>query len=118
MWLVRSPRRELASLLEAGRPDVMPLGRPVDAFELQRLELSADIGLLWRDQPNAQSRAHPQSVLVSKPTTKDFLAWTATYVPLRPFTAFFRLADPEIIGELLEPPLARPSIDGDSRCWD
>ena len=109
MWLVRIPRRELAPLLEAGRSDVMPLGRPIEAFELQRLELSADIGLLWREQPNAQSMAQPQSVLVSKPTTKDFLAWTATYVPFRPFTAFFRLADPEIIGELLEP--SRPSID-------
>jgi hypothetical protein len=63
-------------------------------------EPTTEVRVVWRDvQDNSRV---PGLIVVEKSKQRDFFAWVTTFVPtLRPFSAFFRVIDPDAATRIL-----------------
>jgi hypothetical protein len=67
------------------------------------LDRPQELLLLWQCEP-CQRPSLPSAVVVEQDARRDFLAWTATYLPtFRPFTAYFRVLDVATAEALMKP---------------
>jgi hypothetical protein len=94
MWYRQTSREELVDLIErdSGNPIASREGRNFSDIRLG----TSGIAAYWKDEPS-KSSSLPTGVVVRSEDLEDFIAWVATYVPLRPFTAFCRVVDPTVI---------------------
>lgn len=94
MWYKTTNREEFVELIERD-PSLTISAREAAGFSDIHLG-SSGVAAYWKDEPS-QNSAIPNGVVVRSEDIEDFIAWVATYVPLRPFTAFCRVVDPAVI---------------------
>ena len=107
MWYKPFSREELVDLIERGESPGL------GAHKCERLTepsvLPFQLIGYWKDDPR-QGSSIPTGVVVPSNELRDFIAWVATYVSLRPFTAYCRIVEPdtlEYFSEMQEPSLAQ-----------
>jgi hypothetical protein len=106
MWYKSCGREDLLELFE--RDEVSEIAaRQFERFAELPIAPLRPIAY-WRDDPRL-SPAIPTGVVISSLELRDFIAWVATYVSLRPFSAYCRIVDTETMEyfpEMHEPSLA------------
>jgi len=94
MWYKPISREELVDLIERDTDS------PVFAYEFRSfselLVNSSEATAYWKDDPQRTSTI-PTGIVVRPERLKDFMAWVATYISLRPFTAYCRVVEPRVI---------------------
>jgi hypothetical protein len=86
------------------------LERPAQVPRFDALRTNEELVLLWASDP-AQSPSGsppegrlPHAIVVRSNETREFIAWVTTFIGgYRPFTAFFRVIDPELARLAFEP---------------
>ncbi len=100
MWFASANRKSLLDLIAGIDPFTVldiKLGNFLKAVFIENKELL----LIWQEKP-AVNAFQPDMILVEPTKLDDFLAWTSTYLlNLRPFTAFCRVMDYEIVEQVL-----------------
>ncbi len=107
MWYKSCSREDLLELIERDR------GAELAAYNFERFT-ELPIGrsqpiAYWKDDPR-QGSSIPTGVIISVNELRDFIAWVATYVSLRPFSAYCRIVESEAteyLSEMHEPTLAQ-----------
>jgi hypothetical protein len=91
IWYKGIHREELVEIID---------GAPVSAKVIRAFRdlplSSSQIIAYWKDDPRGGSTM-PSGIVVPSGDVEDFIAWVATYLPLRPFTAYCRILDPAVI---------------------
>lgn len=102
MWVAKANRKLLLDLISLKDPF-----RILDIESKKSLKLnvnllgSSELLLIWEQKPKKESLL-PDMIWVACGKISDFLAWTATYLPLfKPFTSFCRVLDCTEVDELL-----------------
>ena len=107
MWYRPCSREDLLELFERdGSSDVA-----ADTFEkFADLPYSRVRPIAyWKEDPR-RGPSIPTGVVMPSDQIRDFIAWVATYISLRPFTAYCRIVDLETVeyfDEMREPTLGR-----------
>jgi hypothetical protein len=98
MYITTASRRELLDIVQRTYPgEVSNLRNGETGPDLRDSELS----LIWRDEMQERSHTLPSLVAIPRDFQKDFFAWTYTYLSsLRPFTAFVRVVDSNLLATI------------------
>ncbi len=100
MWFASANRKSLLDLI-AGIDLFTVLDIKSDNLSKAVFIKNKELLLIWQDRP-AVNAFLPDMILVEPTKLDDFLAWTSTYLSnLRPFTAFCRVVDYEIVEQIL-----------------
>jgi len=112
MWYKPCSREDLLDIIEQGG------GEGVGAYEFGRFSDFSNkrfpLVAYWKDDPLSGSSI-PAGVVVPVDEMRDFIAWVATYVPLRPFSAYCRIVDWETIDYF--PDIHEPSLGKLENCY-
>src|SRR5258708_6421287 len=90
MWHKFCTRQELLELIEQDGTSQLSAEEFVGFSQLESRPLR--LNAYWKDDPR-KSSSIPTGVIVTADESRDFLAWAATYSPLRPFTAYCRIVE-------------------------
>jgi hypothetical protein len=112
MWYKACSRQDLADLIERDGNSEIAASKS-ESFGSIRLEPSRPVAF-WKDDPREGSSI-PTGVVVPSNELRDFIAWVATYVSLRPFTAYCRIVDAETIEYF--PQMREPSLGRFENCY-
>lgn len=94
MWYTSCTREELLGLIE-GDGDLEVAVAEFDRLPDLAREFREPVAY-WKDDPRGGSTI-PTGIVVRSKEIREFIAWVATYVPLRPFSAYCRILDSEAI---------------------
>ena len=96
VWYKDTTREELLDVIEL---EDNPSIRAERADSLASINWrTGRITAFWRENPEVGSPV-PLGIVVNRGDIRDFIAWAATYINLRPFTAYCRIIDAERIAE-------------------
>lgn len=112
MWYKACSRQDLVDLFERDGSSEITAYKSEGFTEL-RVEPSRPVAF-WKDDPR-QGSSIPTGVVVPSNELRDFIAWVATYVSLRPFTAYCRIIESETIEYF--PQMGEPSLGQFENCY-
>jgi hypothetical protein len=99
MWYQPVTRKELLEIIEQdGSSQISP--QEFTGFS-QLAIFSLHYIAYWREDPRTSSPI-PTGIIVNAEESVDFLAWVATYISLRPFTAYCRIVESNALQYLAE----------------
>jgi hypothetical protein len=94
IWYKGIVRDELVNLIDRD------LNAPIQASrgkDFSDIPLSSAVPIAyWQEDPQRRPTL-PTGVIVHSEELEDFIAWVATYVPIRPFTAYCRVLEARVI---------------------
>jgi hypothetical protein len=115
MWYKLCRREELLELIERdGSSEIVAYDTyPFERFTELPIVHSQSLAY-WKDDPRKGSSI-PTGVVVDSNELRDFIAWVATYISLRPFSAYCRILESETIEDLAQ--IREPTLGQLENCY-
>ena len=94
IWYKAIPRDDLVNLIDrdASLPVLAGKAQGFSDIPVNHTGIIA----YWQDDPQRRWTL-PDGVILRTEDIEDFIAWVATYLPVRPFTAYCRVLDPRVV---------------------
>jgi hypothetical protein len=94
IWYKPIDRDELINFIDRETNASVPA---LEAYDFTDIRFASEgITAYWQDDPRHRATL-PTGIIIPSGRLEDFFAWIATYVPVRPFTAYCRVLDRKVI---------------------